>query len=345
LVRELLFGRPANPKNDPFPNMLQRARRLALVFAMRALAASKLARVEPVPNRTQIHYLACFRAMGVLHARIDGISQSPDQARISVADEGLLRGDGVFEVLRLYAGSPFAVDQHLDRMRRSADGLRLPFNPEAALSDVVALSSLAEGSDALIRLIQTRGGRLIALLESAPELPASVQLATITYSPSGILDGMKTISYAANALATRLANDRGADEALFATPDGRVLEGPNFAAFFAFSEDTPLCTSPLHEGILDSITRRCVMDLVPTVERRIRVAELSALTEAFVVSTVREVLPVSRVDNVSLQPAPGRLTATVAALFSSHVHSQPTSLRRAHSSQPDKERPCPTVGS
>jgi branched-chain amino acid aminotransferase len=257
--------------------------------------------------------------MAVLQARIDGAARTPEQATISVADEGLLRGDGVFEVLRIYEGRPFAVEEHLDRMSRSAATLRLPFDADAAGEDILALAAAAGDADGLIRLVKTRGGRLIALLESAPQLPASVRLASITYSPSGILDGAKTISYAANALATRLADERGADEALFVSPDGWVLEGPNFAAFFAVGDQDRFCTPPLEEGILDSITRRRLMGLIAIEERRIHRDELTAVREAFVASTVREVLPVSRIDGVDLVGPAGRMTSAASMAFHTHV--------------------------
>ncbi len=269
-----------------------------------------------------IHYLACFAMMALLQARIDGVPRLPAQATISVADEGLLRGDGVFEVIRVYGGFPFAVDAHVERMRLSAASLRLPFAADAALADVAALAAAAGGSDALIRLVQTRGGRLIALLEDAPILPASVRLATIRFSPSGLLDGVKTISYAANSLAARIAQERDADEALFVSPEGRVLEGPNFAVFFVFRDEQQLCTPPLAEGILDSITRRCVAELLPTAERAVQITEFADLAEAFIVSTVREVLPVSRLDNVHLPPPPGPLTLRAASLFRMRVRAE-----------------------
>jgi branched-chain amino acid aminotransferase len=266
--------------------------------------------------------MASYRWMTMLDARIDGKPRPLEQATISVADEGLLRGDGVFEVLRIYAGCPFAVEEHLDRMSRSAATLRLPFDMDAAREDIFALAAAAGDTDGLIRLIKTRGGRLIALLESAPCLPVSVRLASITYCPSGILDGVKTISYAANALATRLADERGADEALFVSPDGWVLEGPNFAAFFAFSDQDCFYTPPLEEGILDSITRRRLMGLVAIEERRIHRDELAIVREAFVASTVREVLPVSCIDDVQLPSAPGLRTVDAATRFKAHVQAR-----------------------
>jgi branched-chain amino acid aminotransferase len=153
-----------------------------------------------------------------------------------------------------------------------------------------------------------------------------VRVATIVYSPTVLLDGVKSISYAANSLATRLAVERGADQALLVSRDDHVLEGSNFAAFFAFGEDERFYTPPLAEGILDSITRRHLMSLVPIEERRIHVGELAGAREGFIASSIREVLPVSHVDGVPLKDAPGRLTSKAAAIFGEHVRSQAESV-------------------
>jgi branched-chain amino acid aminotransferase len=77
----------------------------------------------------------------------------------------------------------------------------------------------------------TRGGRRIVLLESLPAPLASAALACVEFAPVRILDGVKSLSYAANMLASRVAHDRGFDEALLCTPHGRVLEGPTSAFF------------------------------------------------------------------------------------------------------------------
>ena len=78
----------------------------------------------------------------------------------------------------------------------------------------------------------TRGGRRLLLTEQLPRAPATIRLGTVTYSPSRILDGVKSLSYAGNMLATRLAQERGFDEALLVTPHGRVLEAPTSSIFW-----------------------------------------------------------------------------------------------------------------
>src|SRR5262245_4466147 len=113
------------------------------------------------------------------------------EARIPVTDAGLLRGDGVFEVIRVYSGHPFAVEDHYRRMQGSADNLLLPIDIDAVRSDVGAALTAAGGAfDGLVRTLVTRGGHRIVLLEPMPEFPDTVALSTVTYAPSRILDGV-----------------------------------------------------------------------------------------------------------------------------------------------------------
>ena len=81
-----------------------------------------------------------------------------------------------------------------------------------------------------------------------------MRLGIVTYAPTRVLDGVKSLSYAANMLCTRLAQERGFDEALLVTPHGRVLEAPTSTLFWV-DADGALCTPPLDEHILASITR------------------------------------------------------------------------------------------
>lgn len=230
----------------------------------------------------------------VLLACVDGELLEPARATIPVADEGLLRGDGVFEVARLYGGRPFALEQHFDRMVRSAENLRLPFDRLAIAADVERVLEQADGADALVRCLVTRGGHRVVLLEALPELPDSVALGTVTYSPTRVLDGIKSLSYAANMLAGRLAQERGFDEALLVTPHGHVLEGPT-ASFF-WVRDGELLTPPLDDHLLDSITRRLVMRVTDAREAPTTLGDLDAADEAFLASSVREVMPVRQIE-------------------------------------------------
>jgi branched-chain amino acid aminotransferase len=250
-------------------------------------------------------------------AILDGVLMDAAQAAIPVTDEGLLRGDGVFEVVHLYEGHPFALDEHLDRLGRSAAAIRLPIDLDALRSDVAAILAEAEPADGALRLLVTRGGRRIALLEPLKKLPDTISLATITYAPTRVLDGVKSLSYAANMLASRLAREAGADEALLVTPHGRVLEGPTTS--FVYVLGGRLCTPPLSDRILDSITRRVLFAVTEVEERVTTLDDLRALDEAFLASSIREVHPVHAIDGAPIEGAPGPVTADVAGRVREHI--------------------------
>src|SRR5512144_979370 len=157
---------------------------------------------------------------------VDGIITNNEDARIAAADDGLLRGDGVFEVIRLYAGRPFALVEHLDRLERSAAAIELYVDRAALETEITALLQEYGEHQGQLRLVITRGGRRLAFTENLPPYGETVSPATVSYSPSVILNGVKSLSYAPNMQATRLAKARGADEAVLVRPDGIVLEAP-----------------------------------------------------------------------------------------------------------------------
>jgi branched-chain amino acid aminotransferase len=255
---------------------------------------------------------------GVL-AIVDGALVPVEEATVPATDEGLLRGDGVFEVLRLYGGRPYALDDHLTRMQRSARNLRLPLDVDAVRADALALlDAAAVPAAAQLRLVVTRGGRRLGFVEPLASHPETVALASVTYAPTRILDGIKSLSYASNMLATRLAKERGGDEALLVTPHGRVLEAPTSTLFCAL-DDATLVTPPLDDHVLDSITRRRVLDLARAVERPVTLDELLGAQEAFLASTTREVQAVSAVDGTALPQAPGPLTRAAQEAFAASV--------------------------
>jgi branched-chain amino acid aminotransferase len=239
-------------------------------------------------------------------ASIDGAIGPADEALIPVTDEGLTRGDGAFEVIRLYRGRQFAPDEHFARLRHTCAGLRLDADHDRLADEVAALLAAAGPVDALLRVVLTRGGRRILTVEPLPAHPETFRVATVTYAPNRVLDGLKTLSYAGNMLATRLAKEQGFDEALLVTPHGRVLEGPTWS-FFWVSGGSVL-TPPLEDRILDSITRRYVIAECGAEEAPCTLADIETADEAFIASTVRTVSPIAAVDEIQLPSAPGPVT-------------------------------------
>ncbi len=254
-------------------------------------------------------------------ACLDGRIAPAAETLIPVTDEGLLRGDGAFEVVRVHDGAPLLLGEHLDRMEGSAANLRLegPFHRERYAAEAAELLAARGGPafDGCLRLLLTRAGRRVLITEPLPSQPEVARLATVTYAPTRVLDGVKSLSYAANMLCGRIARERGCDEALLVTPHGRVLEAPTSSFFWVDGAGT-LCTPPLNDHVLASITRAHLLDLVAVEERSVALDDLRDAREAFLASTTREVQPVGAIDDVELPAAPGELTRAAAAAFAAH---------------------------
>jgi branched-chain amino acid aminotransferase len=247
-------------------------------------------------------------------ASVDGSIVPTAEATIPLKDDGLYRGDGAFEVIRLYEGRPFALTEHLDRMERSAASVELTIDRASFETEIGALLEHFGPRDGLLRLIGTRGQRRIAVTEPLPDHAPAVRLATVDYNPTLILNGVKALSYAANMQATRLAKARGADEAVLITPNQTVLEAPTSTLFWV-SPQGSLRTTALDAGVLDSITRRYVMEAVEVEDGEWPAADLRAAPEAFLASTTREVQPVSEIDGRGLDAVPGPRTEEAQEAF------------------------------
>jgi branched-chain amino acid aminotransferase len=247
-------------------------------------------------------------------ASVDGRIGPTSEATIGLEDDGLYRGDGAFEVIRLYKGKPFALVDHLDRLERSAGAIELSFDCGALEAEIDALLAQAGPLEGQLRLIVTRGGRRIAATEPIPPHPETVGLVSVTYCPSVILNGVKSLSYAANMQATRIAKGQGADEAVLITPEGTVLEPPTSSVFWVSAEGE-LRTPALTDGVLESITRDRLVKALDVSEDSWHVDDLRAATEAFLASTTREIQAVSSVDGRVFPAAPGPRTQEAQAAF------------------------------
>jgi branched-chain amino acid aminotransferase len=240
---------------------------------------------------------------------LDGELMRASQARIPVSDEALIRGDGAFDAFPVRDGRPFARAAHLDRLERTCEALRLPC-PRAELeADIDLLLDRAPTGDVVVRVILTRGGRRLCRLESPGEsvaLTRPVRLLPVDCDPSGLLDGVKTLSYAANMLASRRATEAGYDEALLVRSDGTVLEGPTCAIFWV--REGRLLTPSLDTGILASITRRVVLEGLSVEEGRFSLDDLLGAEEAFLASTARLGQPIAAIGEMELAQAPGPQT-------------------------------------
>lgn len=246
-------------------------------------------------------------------ASINGDITPTAEAMIPLKDDGLYRGDGAFEVIKLYAGKPFALPEHVERLTRSAGTLELEFDVGGFSREIDALLAEFGEQDGQLRLIVTRGGGRYAMTEPLPSYPETATVATITYQPTVILNGVKSLSYAANMQSTRLAHAQGAEEAIFVRPDGTILESPTSTIFWVSGDE--LRTTELSAGVLDSITRRRVLAELEVTEGTWKLDDLKSASEAFLASTAREIQGISAVDGDPLPEAPGPHTKRAAEAF------------------------------
>lgn len=254
-------------------------------------------------------------------ASVDGAISATAEATIALEDDGLYRGDGAFEVIRLYDGRPFALVDHLDRLGRSAGAIELEFDRGALEREIAALLEAAGPVEGQLRLIVTRGGRRIAATEPIPPHPGAVRLQTVTYSPTVILNGVKSLSYAANMQATRLAKGQGADEAVLVRPDGTVLEPPTSSVFWVSAEGE-LRTPALSDGVLESITRDRLIRALHVEQGSWSVDDLRGASEAFLASTTREIQAVAAIDGRDFADAPGPRTREAQEAFAATLGSE-----------------------
>jgi branched-chain amino acid aminotransferase len=249
---------------------------------------------------------------------IDGELVDAAEARVSPFDHGLLTGDGVFETLRIYRGTPFAMRRHLERLARSAHGLglRLPeFDLRAAMESVAAANGLDDGR---LRLTVTGGiaplgsdrgdaapSAIVAAAPLAPWPPTTdVVVVPWRRNEHGAVTGLKTTSYAENVVALAYARERGAGEALFLNTAGNLCEGTGTNVFLVV--DGELVTPDLASGCLAGITRALVLELTGARECDVAGDALDQADEVFITSSTREVQPVGQ---------PGPVTRDAAAAF------------------------------
>jgi branched-chain amino acid aminotransferase len=286
---------------------------------------------------------------------VDGALLPPAEAAISVFDRGFLYGDSVYEVMRTYGGVPFRSSAHLMRLAHSAEriGLSLPWDARRTAAEVARTLAAARGEDPVdpdaapwnvgeryVRVIMTRGAGEIGLDPALAVDPKAILIVRPVHGPpmSAYRDGVKasvvavqhhapqaldptakTGNYLSHVLAVREARAASAHEALMLDRDGFVTEGSTSNVFAVKAGD--LLTPPLAIGILEGVTRDIVLELaraagIPAREAKLRPRDLEEADELFLTSTIREIVPVTRLgDRRIASGRVGRLTERLHAAF------------------------------
>jgi len=256
-----------------------------------------------------------------LLSSVDGQITPVGEATVSITDDGFLRGDGAFEMLKIYGGKPFALADHMDRLDRSAAGIFLEYDRPLFEREIGALIEEQGNHDIALRLVLSRGGRRIAIMEPIPAFEHGLKLSSVRYQPTIVLTGLKTLSYGGNMRSTRIAQRDGADDALWVDTDGNVLEAPTSTLFWV-DGDGNLHTPELDAGVLASITRERIMRLVPVHEdEAAKLTDVQGAAELFLASSLREVQAVSSLDGLEY-PCPGPVTSRVADVLQEHIEAE-----------------------
>ena len=238
----------------------------------------------------------------------------PVPPAVSIFDPMVVRGDGCFEALRSYGGYLFGLAEHLARLARSAQALGIALPPVPYIGEWARQVAVQQG-DGVLRIFVSagdHGANVYVVSTDLPDLQPEHRLLEVSapWHPAGAaweLAGVKTLSYAPNMAATRVAQAAGFDDALLVSREGVILEGPTSAVIWVV--EGVIETTSLDLGILDSVTRR--ISLSQAREHGIVIREghypLSRLAEAdevAVLSSVKEVKPVRAVGERTFPAGP-----------------------------------------
>lgn len=270
---------------------------------------------------------------------VDGEFVEDEQAKISVNDLSVIRGFGVFDFLRTYNGSPFHLDEHLIRLERSARliGLELPYT-KAKVSEIVRETLKRNNhEESNIRLVVTGGlsqdgitpgnsPKLLVMVTSVKQMPPewySDGAKVITSHVDRFLPGAKSINYIPAIICQAEARSQQAIEAIYADRNGYMLEGTT-SNIFAFVGET-LITPPC-DRILPGITRQVVLTLAgkdyTIVERQLHKDEVRLIDEAFITSSIREIVPIVAIDSIKIGGGKiGHRTRKIMELFKAYTTS------------------------
>jgi D-alanine transaminase len=268
---------------------------------------------------------------------LNGSYVPKEEARLSPDDRGFLFGDGVYEVVRSYGGRLFALDRHMSRLAYSLEALQITgvdvTRIEEMCRGLLTRNGLAQ-ADALVYLQITRGAAPRTHAFPDPPVRPTVYGTAYDFRPKGdpsvgvrVITApdqrwarcdIKTVCRLPNCLANQRAKEADVPEALLVR-DGVVLEGTHTSFFGVF--DGEVCTAPLTNYVLPSVTRAVVLELcaehgIPHAERPIFVEQLQRADELFLAGTTMEIMPIISVDGGTVAAgAPGMIARRLLALF------------------------------
>ena len=260
---------------------------------------------------------------------INGELRAPGQATVSVFDHGILVGDGVFETIKAVRGRAFALTRHLRRLATSAAGLGLPEpDLDAIRQGTLDLLAAAPAWElGRIRITYTSGvgplgsdrgphgpTTIVAVAEQR-RFPDTADVSVVPWprNERGALSGLKTTSYGENAKALEYAHGHGGSEAIFGNLAGNLCEGTGSNVFVV--RGGRLTTPPLSSGCLAGVTRALVLEWAGGEEEDLPLAEFTAVDEAFLTSTTRDVQPIRAVDGKIYPASPGPVTRKAIEIF------------------------------
>ncbi len=260
-----------------------------------------------------------------------------DQAHVSVLDRGFLLGDGVYEVIPVYQGLPFCLNEHLQRLQRSLDGVRManPYSIEQWSEIIARLVKDNEGENQAVYLQVTRGvATRDHVFPEGVEPTAFVMTNPIKplpewYKQDGIKAitvkdirwaqcDIKAITLLPNSLLRQQAQDAGAQEAILIR-DGYMTEGSASNSYAVL--DGVIYTAPKDEKVLPGITRDVVLELARSAgvsyrEQAVSAEQLKQADEIWISSSTRELLPVTTLDDMPVGSGkPGPVWQQLDALY------------------------------
>jgi branched-chain amino acid aminotransferase len=248
------------------------------------------------------------------------------QAVIPISDRGFMYGDGLFETVRVVGGRPFRLPQHLERMMRGADFLKikLPFTPKELQQFVEQLIEENQMPEAVLRVTLTRGPgergytpkaegspTVVMTLHAAPPLGNPIQWSLITASfrvlAADPLSSFKTLNKLTHVMARAEAAEKGADEALLINSNGEVAETASGNIFWVYNDK--ICTTPTGRGVLPGITRAVVLEVCQalgllTNKRVIKPEALRNSEGIFITQSAFGIVPVTTFDGEPVAPSP-----------------------------------------